>query len=191
MAGPNRISARSAVLAIDLINPFDYPGATPLLREMTKVLPNIRRFLGRARAAGVPVIYCNDNFGQWRSDFQATIARCAGECAIGKTIVREIIPDADDYFVFKPKHSAFVETPLRILLNQLNVRRICLLGIAADSCILATALHGYMLEFEVAVVRDAIAAETAARKRAALEVLKAGRPIRAVLARSITWRAGK
>ena len=46
----------SALLAIDLINPFDFPGAVPLLREVRKIAPNVRRILRRARLAGIPVI---------------------------------------------------------------------------------------------------------------------------------------
>src|SRR5690242_19319311 len=129
----------SAVLAIDLINPFVFPGASSLLRETGRILPNVRRVLRRACDAGVPVIYCNDNFGQWRSDFRSNVDLCAGEDAAGAAIVREVVPSPLDYFVLKPKHSAFFETPLRILLNQLGVKRVALVGIAADSCVLNTA----------------------------------------------------
>lgn len=175
----------SAVLAIDLINPFDYPGAVALLGETTKALPNIRRILRRARAAGVPVIYCNDNFGQWRSDFRTNVDHCARAGAVGAAVVRELVPAPDDYFVLKPKHSAFFETPLRLLLNQLKVKRLALTGIATDSCILNTALDAYMLEFEVAVARDAVAAQTAVRTRRALDVLRTDRQIRLIAARSV------
>lgn len=178
----------AAVLAIDLINPFAFPGAAALLRETRAVLPAIRRVLRRARKAGVPVLYCNDNFGQWRSDFRSNVDLCAGEAAAGADVVREVLPSPDDYFVLKPKHSAFFETPLRILLNQLGVRRLALVGIAADSCILATALDAHILEYEVAVVRDAVASQSRARTRSALEILEVDRPIRVIAARSaLSW----
>jgi nicotinamidase-related amidase len=178
----------SAVLVIDLINPFDFPGAAPLLRETRKIVPTVRRVLRRARAAGVPVIYCNDNFGQWRSDFRSNVDLCAGEDARGAAVVREVVPAPLDYFILKPKHSAFFETPLRILLNQLGVKRLALLGIAADSCILTTALDAHIREYEVAVVRDAVAAQTPARTRQALDILRTDRPIRVVAARAaLRW----
>ncbi|MBA8885446.1 isochorismatase family cysteine hydrolase [Dokdonella fugitiva] len=178
----------AAVLAIDLINPFDFPGAAPLLRETRRVLPNMRRVLRRARTAGVPVIYCNDNFGQWRSDFRSNVDLCAGEGAVGATLVREIVPSPLDYFVLKPKHSAFFETPLRILLNQLGVKRVALIGIAADSCVLNTALDAHIREYEVAVVRDAVASATSARTRRALDLLRTDRPIRVVATRAaLRW----
>jgi nicotinamidase-related amidase len=179
---------KAAVLAIDLINPFDFPGAAPLLRETRLVLPAMRRVLRRARSAGVPVLYCNDNFGQWRSDFRSNVDLCAGENAAGAQVVREVLPSPDDYFVLKPKHSAFFETPLRILLNQLGVRRLALIGVAADSCILATALDAHTLEYEVAVVRDAVASQSRIRTRRALQILKTDRPVRVVAVRAaLSW----
>ncbi|MFC4821482.1 cysteine hydrolase family protein [Dokdonella ginsengisoli] len=178
----------AAVLAIDLIHPFDFPGAVALLRETRRVVPTIRRVLHRARRAGVPVLYCNDNFGQWRSDFRGNVDLCAGEGAAGAQVVREVLPSPDDYFVLKPKHSAFFETPLRSLLNQLGVKRLVLMGIAADSCILATALDAHLLEYEVAVVRDAVASQTLARTRRALHILRTDRPVRVVAARAaLSW----
>jgi nicotinamidase-related amidase len=178
----------SAVLAIDLINPFDFPGASSLLRETGRILPNVRRVLRRARDAGVPVIYCNDNFGQWRSDFRSNVDLCAGEDAAGAAIVREVVPSPLDYFVLKPKHSAFFETPLRILLNQLGVKRVALVGIAADSCVLNTALDAHVREYEVVVVRDAVAAETSARTRRALDLLRTDRPVRVIATRAaLRW----
>ncbi|HEY6940182.1 isochorismatase family cysteine hydrolase [Dokdonella sp.] len=168
------------MLAIDLVNPFDFPGAGSLLRQTRRVLPNIRRILRRAREAGVPVVYCNDNFGQWRSDLRSNVDLCAGDGAIGADVVREILPSPLDYFVLKPRHSAFFETPLRILLNQLGVERLALVGIAADACVLNTALDAHARAYEVAVVRDAVAARTSARTRRALELLRTDRPVRVI-----------
>lgn len=180
--------SRSALLAIDLINPFDFPGAISLLREVRKIVPNVCRMLRRARKAGVPVIYCNDNFGQWRSDFRSNVDFCAGEEGAGADVVRKVVPSALDYFILKPKHSAFFETPLRILLNQLRIERLVLLGIAADSCVLNTALDAHILEYEVTVVSDAVAAQSSFRARRALDVLRTDRAIRIVATRSaLRW----
>ena len=36
---------------------------------------------------------------------------CVREEAIGRNFVQEIAPDEEDYFVLKPMHSAFYQTP--------------------------------------------------------------------------------
>ena len=169
--------ATSAFLIIDVINPFDFEGAQALLEQTRGIVPNLRRLLEGARGAAIPVIYCNDNFGRWRSDFRANVDYCAGEEGTGAEVVRELLPAQSDYFILKPKHSAFFETPLRLLLNQLGTERLLLAGIATDSCILSTGLDAYMREFEVHVARDAVAAQTARRSDEALEVLGGGRGI--------------
>ena len=60
-----------ALLLIDVINDFDFPEGDQLLkhaRPMARILLRLKR---RAQKAGVPVIYVNDNFGRWKSDFFA------------------------------------------------------------------------------------------------------------------------
>ena len=61
----------------------------------------------RVKTAGLPVIYVNDNFGQWRSDFRKLVTRCLEEPCRGKEITKLLHPEEDDYFVLKPKHSGF------------------------------------------------------------------------------------
>jgi hypothetical protein len=34
------------------------------------------RLKGRARKIGIPVIYVNDNFGDWRSETEVLMGRC-------------------------------------------------------------------------------------------------------------------
>ncbi len=57
----------SALIVIDMINAYDHPDAELLAPSVRRALPHLARLIDRARAEGVPVIYANDNFGQWRS----------------------------------------------------------------------------------------------------------------------------
>ena len=167
-----RSSARPALLIVDMVNAFDFAGARTLLRQARRIGPRIVSLKRRAAAAGRPVIYCNDNFGQWRSDFRALLARCTEPDRPARDLVDSIAPGAEDFFVLKPKHSAFYETPLGSLLEDLGVRRLILCGIAGDGCIHSTATDAHMREYETIVVRDATASQTAARNRNALRHLE-------------------
>src|SRR5947207_1474717 len=86
-----------------------------------------------------PVVYVNDNFGQWRSDAGKLLAHCLRTDCAGKPFVEAVQPDEQDYCVLKPMHSAFFQTPLDLLLQQLGASSIILAGIATNSCILCTA----------------------------------------------------
>ena len=91
-----------------------------MLTQALAIAPRIARLKARARAAGVPVIYVNDNFGQWRSDLAKVLAYCLRPQALGRQFVEQVRPDKDDYFVLKPRHSAFYQTSLEILLAYLG-----------------------------------------------------------------------
>ena len=164
---------KSALLVVDMINAFDFEGAHALLRQARPIGANIRALKARARARRCPVIYCNDNFAEWRSDFRSLVARCTAPDRPARDLVAAIAPSPEDYFILKPKHSAFYETALESLLEQLRVRRLVLCGIAGDGCIHATATDAHMREYDVAVVRDATASQTPARNRTALSHLEA------------------
>lgn len=183
-AGLAEDAMTTALLAIDLINPFDFDGAPALIRTTRRILPAVRRLLDRARERGAPVIYRNDNFGRWRSNFHASVAACTREDAPGAAVVRHVLPAKDDYFVLKPRHSAFFMTPLDLLLAQLHVQRLVLVGIATDSCVLATALDAHVHRYDAAVVADAVAAQTAARQRRALDLLRTDNPVAVIRLRA-------
>ena len=158
-----------------MINAFDFEGAELLLPRALRAAKAIARLKQRARQARAPVIYVNDNFGRWRSDFRHVIDHVL-ETA-GKPIALLLRPDERDYFVLKPKHSGFQHTSLSVLLGHLGSRRLILCGVAAEFCVLMTAHDAYMREFRLVVPRDCVASERAGSERNALahmrEVTKA------------------
>jgi nicotinamidase-related amidase len=60
---------RTALLLIDMVNPMEFDSADDLFAEAVPVAERIACFASRARAAGIPVIYANDNFGSWHVGF--------------------------------------------------------------------------------------------------------------------------
>ena len=60
----------TALVILDMISCWSFPGAPALARAALEVTPAIARLKRRCVAAGMPVIYANDNSGQWRSDFK-------------------------------------------------------------------------------------------------------------------------
>ncbi|HSD17498.1 MAG TPA: isochorismatase family cysteine hydrolase [Thermomonas sp.] len=162
----------TALLIIDMMNLFDFEGGAALAKSALACSPVIRRLRDRFDDAGAPVIYVNDNFSNWQGDFHELISACQTAPAPSSTIARALAPRDGHYHVLKPKHSAFLSTPLAILLAQLGARKLVLSGIAADSCILATATDANMRELDVWVPADGVAAITRDRKAKALALIK-------------------
>lgn len=165
--------SETALLVIDMMNLFDFDGGTALAKSAITCSRAIRRLRDRFDKAGAPVIYVNDNFSNWQGDFRELIAACQTSDGPSSTISRALSPRAGHYHVLKPKHSAFLGTPLAILLTKLGVQRLVLTGISADSCILSTATDANMREMELWIPGDAVAAITRDRKAKALSLIKA------------------
>jgi nicotinamidase-related amidase len=122
---------------------------------------------------GIPTIYVNDNFGQWKSDFRHTVEHCCAESSRGKEISRALRPDASDYFVLKPKHSGFYATTLDLLLEYLKVNTLIITGIAANICVLFTANDAYMRDYGLYVPSDCVASNTEEDRDYSLRQMKA------------------
>ena len=160
------------VLAIDVMNDLEFEGGEALLEPGKKMADCLAALLSRARDAGVAVIYANDNFGRWRSDFHQQVDHCTREPVRGREIARRLVPAKDDYFVLKPKHSAFFSTALDTLLSYLGARTLVLTGLTTDSCILATAIDADLRDFNVVVPVDCVAALSPERHTRALDHLR-------------------
>jgi nicotinamidase-related amidase len=170
----------TALLLIDVINDLAFDGSESLVEQAEQMAARLARLKRRATQAGVPAIYINDNFGQWRSDFRQTIAHCTSPRAPGRCVSQRLRPTQRDYFVLKPKHSGFFDTTLDTLLGALKIRRVIVTGIAGNICVLFTANDAYMRDLKIFAPPDCIVSNTAAENDHAL------RQIRTVLKGNIT-----
>jgi nicotinamidase-related amidase len=146
------------LLLIDVINDLEFDGGDALLRQALPMADRLAALKRRARACGIPAVYVNDNFGRWRSDLRAQIAHCLGDGVRGRPLVERLLPESDDYFVLKPKHSGFFATTLQTLLAYLGARTLILTGLTADNCVLFTASDAYLRDFHLVVPGDCVAA---------------------------------
>jgi nicotinamidase-related amidase len=157
-AGSRRVGdavMRSAVLIVDMLNHYDHEDAGDLMPSVREALPAICELVARARAADVPVVYVNDNHGDWSACRPELVERALRGRA--PELVEPIAPPPDVGFVVKARHSIFYETQLEYLLRQEEVERIVLAGQVTEQCILYSALDAYVRHFAVAVPRDAVA----------------------------------
>src|SRR5436190_8027653 len=161
-----------ALLLIDVINDLNFPEANQLLRYARPMAKKLLRLKKRAKKAGVPVIYVNDNFGRWRSDFRRQVVHCLRESSRGHQIVALLRPDEDDYFVLKPKHSGFFSTTLETLLRYLGSKKLILTGIAGNFCVLFTANDAYMRDYELIIPSDCTASNSAEENADALALMR-------------------
>ncbi|QDT54314.1 Isochorismatase [Caulifigura coniformis] len=158
---PDDVRCPVALLLIDVINSLDFPNAEALLKHAMPMAERIQALKAQAKRHGVPVIYVNDNFGRWRSDFRSLIDDCLRPETLGRPIAERLRPDEDDYFVLKPMHSGFYLTPLEILLARLEAKTLILTGMATNICVFFTANDAHMRGYQIVAPSDCSAAESA------------------------------
>lgn len=161
-----------ALLLIDVINDMDFPDADQLLVHAQPMANRLAKLKADAQRANVPVVYANDNFGRWQSDFRAQVEYCTRPESRGRAVAEKLTPCESDYFVLKPKHSAFYHTTLELLLKYLGTRTVVCTGLAGNICVLFTASDAYLRDLKVVVPSDCVASNTAGENHAALDLMK-------------------
>jgi nicotinamidase-related amidase len=164
--------AETALLLIDVINDLQFKGGEKLLTQSLPMAVSLAALKRRAKAAGIPAIYVNDNFGRWRSDFAKLVRHCLEDDVRGRPVVAHLIPEQDDYFVLKPKHSAFFQTNLESLLGYLGASTLMLTGMAGDICVLFSANDAYMRDFKIFIPSDCVVSQEANVNQQALMLMQ-------------------
>ena len=146
---------KSALIVIDMLNEYDHEDADALVEAVRDVLPAMTRLVERAQREDTPVVYVNDNYGDWSAGRPELTDRAVS--GRGREVVEPIAPDEDTWFIAKARHSIFYETQLEYLLREHEVERVVLVGQVTEQCILYSALDAYVRRFQVAVPSDAVA----------------------------------
>lgn len=148
---------RAALLLVDFINDMRFDGGAETRASAVTAAWVVAGLRDAADAIGLPVIYVNDNYGQWRSERSQIVDYCRGRSEAGRELADILAPRDRDHFVIKPQFSGFYATNLPVLLPKLGVSRLVLTGVAADICVLFTAADAHMRDYDLWVPADAVA----------------------------------
>ena len=163
-------SGGTALIVVDMLNPYRHADAERLSAHVGDALPGIQTLLSRAAQVELPIVYVNDNYGDWNSS--------AGELAKNALagahpeLVEPVLPPDGHSFVIKARHSIFYGTPLEYLLDQMAVDRLVLCGQVTEQCIFYSALDAHVRHFKVAAPTDGVAAIYEHLAEPALEMME-------------------
>jgi nicotinamidase-related amidase len=160
------------LVIVDVINDLEFDGGDAILRNALPMAERLAALARRARDAGIAVIYVNDNFGKWRSDFRALLDHCRNDDVLGRELAEILAPEKSDYFVLKPKHSGFFSTTLDTLLEYLHARTMIIAGLTTDRCVLFTASDAHMRDLHIIVPEDCCAADSVEHHRDAMQMIQ-------------------
>jgi nicotinamidase-related amidase len=162
--------AGTALIVVDMLNPYDHEDADKLVESVEQAIDPVRRLIDRAAAEDVDVIYVNDNYNDWSSS-QEELARRALD-GRRPDLIDPILPPDDASFVIKARHSVFYGTPLEHLLHEREIDHLVLCGQVTEQCILYSALDAYVRRFSVGVASDAVAHIDPVLADAALQMME-------------------
>ncbi len=170
----DKVTLRSgdALLIIDCINDLDFTSGEKVLPWALKLAPKVVGYRSKMHEAKLPVIYANDNFGLWKGEFTDVYRHCTRAGMLGREVSKKLKPTSKDYFILKPRHSAFFSTALTPLLEHLKVKRLILVGMATNLCVLFSAHDAHMHGYPLVVLSDCCAAQSDFDHNTALSQLK-------------------
>ncbi|MGI5420380.1 cysteine hydrolase family protein [Actinomadura luteofluorescens] len=138
----------SALVVIDMLNPYDHRDADALIESVQGVVDPLRRLLDDARRRDdVRVLYVNDNYGDFSADRRDIIDRALN--GRRPDLVEPVVPAPGCGFMSKVRHSAFYGTALEYLLSREKVERVVLTGQVTEQCVLYSALDAYVRHFRL------------------------------------------
>jgi nicotinamidase-related amidase len=105
------MEGRTALVVIDMLNTYEHADAEKLTESVAGVVEPISELIARAVEEQAPVIYVNDNYGDWNSR-QEELTERALEGA-RPDLVEPILPPREVDFVIKARHTIFYMTPLK------------------------------------------------------------------------------
>lgn len=177
-----------ALLLIDVISDFEFVDGEKLFKYALPMSKKIAALKKRAKAQNIPCIYVNDNFGKWQSDFRKLLENALDKEKRGAEIAQILQPEEDDYFVLKPKHSAFFSTTLETLLTYLGTKTLILTGVATNICILFSANDAYMRDYDLIIPPDCVAANTKKENDTTLEYIEKFLKAEIILSEKINFK---
>jgi nicotinamidase-related amidase len=146
---------RSALIVVDMLNPYDHEDADRLIDSVEHVIEPISQLVERATGTGSDLIYVNDNYGDWNSSSEELAQRALD--GRRPDLIEPLLPPEGTDFVIKARHTIFYMTPLEYLLSQKEIGHVVLAGQVTEQCILYSALDAYVRHLEVSIPRDGVA----------------------------------
>jgi nicotinamidase-related amidase len=150
---------KPALIIIDMVKDyFDDSHPIPLTRMAKAIIDPINRLISIFRDQGWPVVFSTDSFQNEDFFFTSKMKPHAITGTPGAEVIDELDKQPQDYWLPKPRMSAFFKTGLENWLRERNVTLCAVAGIATPYCVLTTVLDAVNHDFKAVLLEDCSAA---------------------------------
>lgn len=178
---PELAKEKTALLVIDMQNDFCKPGGGHAKsgRDMTSILqmvPKLSDFRDKIKRMNVFRIFVRTiyfeytNSPTWLLRHSLVPELCLPN-SWGSEFIDELMPSSDEPIVMKNRYSAFVDTPLDLILRSKGIRNLLFTGVATNVCVESTVRDAFMKDYLTVTVEDCVASSESALHRCSLESL--------------------
>lgn len=124
-------------------------------KRAERIIPNIKTVLNHAHESNLPVVYISDYHAEDDHEFSIWDAH-AVKGTEGSKVIPELEPSKEDYTMKKTKYSAFYDTELDSLLNELKVDELVLMGVLTHICIQHTAADAFYRGYDIIIPKGCV-----------------------------------
>jgi nicotinamidase-related amidase len=150
-----RITEKPAFLIIDMVKDyFDESKKGPITRLAGPIIDPINRMSAVFRRHGWPVVFSTDAFQEDHFFFKSKMKPHAIAGTPGAEVIDALERGPEDYWLPKPKMSAFFQTGLEGWLRERGVTLCAVAGIATPFCVLTTVLDAVCHDFKAVLLED-------------------------------------
>lgn len=146
---------KPALLIIDMVKDyFDESRKNPLAQLAKPIIDPINRIISAFRLHDRPVVFSTDSFHEEHFFFKSRMRPHAIAGTPGAEIIDALDRKSEDYWLPKPKMSAFFQTGLEEWLHKREITLCAVAGIATPFCVLATVLDAVCHDFKAVLLED-------------------------------------
>jgi len=153
---------KPALLIVDMLkDSFDEKhnlAITPIAR---KIIAPINEMIGVFRRENWPIVFPSDAFHEDDFFFKGKMKPHSIAGTPGAEVTEELDREEEDYWLPKPRFSAFFNTGLEDWLTERGVTLCAVAGITTNFCVLTTVLDAICCDFKAVLLEDCTAAISA------------------------------
>ncbi len=144
-----------AILIIDMVKDyFDESKKSPITQLAKPIIDPINRMSTAFRQKNWPVVFSTDSFHEDHFFFKSRMKPHAITGTPGAEVIDALDRKPEDYWLPKPKMSAFFQTGLQEWLRDRGVTLCAVAGIATPFCVLTTVLDAVNNDFKAVLLED-------------------------------------
>ena len=151
-------SEKPALLIIDMVkDTFDAARKLPIVPFASDAIDPINRLTHGFRKHGWPVVFSTDAFHAGDFIFSGRMAPHSLAGTVGAEVIDALDRTPEDYWLPKPRFSAFFRTGLEDWLAARDVTLCAVAGIATHFCVLTTVMDAICHDFKAVLLEDCTA----------------------------------